>query len=173
MYNKGRKVRIRFRNFEHLTRIAPEWEYEYLHLRIKKENEKLMSKSIRLAPTNDHLPGVLLLSGYFVATPGFTESRPTDDENNDATEIINFEKIFSSETETVRPTCYDWSDQTCLCATGHIYCWKISNQHQNSNIKNINNIEQRPEIHQWLIGAPAGKGSHRHWGKSRGENKLP
>ena len=40
--------------------------------------------------TNYHLPGVLFIPGYFVATTGFTESRPTDDENNDATEIIKF-----------------------------------------------------------------------------------
>ena len=73
-------------------------------------------------PTNYHLPGVLLIPGYFIATPGFTEGRPTNDENNDATEIINFNKNYFPPWQ--RPTYYDWFDQTCLCAIDRIYCWK-------------------------------------------------
>ena len=71
-------------------------------------------------PTNYHLPGVLFITGYLIATPGFTESRPTDDENNDAAEIIRFQKNYSPPRRS--PTYYDWFDQTCPCASGHIYC---------------------------------------------------
>ena len=68
--------------------------------------------------TNYHFPGVLFIPGYFVATSGFTEGRPTNDENNDATEIINFENYFPQRR---RITYSDWFDQTCLCAIGRIY----------------------------------------------------
>ena len=97
--------------------------------------------------TNYHLPGVLFITGYLIATPGFTESGPTDDENNDATESIQFNQNillrdgdFPITTGLVRLVLVP----PAVSIAENI---KSTSDHQNQNI-NINNIERRTEIHQ-------------------------